>query len=132
MSYRIEVLKQKGKLILTSPTELKIYEAKSIIKREGHNFIDLNYQDGRVFIFTTSDDLRAKYDPSKEVEVEDTSIYEDVKITNLIESYGASELPPAPEEVTDPEPSAEQEEKTTTRRRRNTRRKTTKTTETSE
>ena len=55
-----------------------------------------------------------------------------IKVTNLIKSYGASELPPAPEEITDPEPSVEQEKKTTTRRRRNTRRKTTKTTEASE
>lgn len=123
MKYSIQDLKQKGKLILTSSTKLKVHEARRVLASKGYEPGELTYNSETTFIFDTGEDLRLNAQPVNEQEI---------KITNLIESYGASELPPAPKEITDPEPSVEQEKKTTTRRRRNTRRKASKTTETSE
>lgn len=99
-------------------------DLRTRLSQDNFSFGKLHFSNGSLFIFDISEIKKS----TREVAVESLQ-KEEVKITDLIESYGASELPPAPAEITDPEP---EEEKPKPTRRRRTRRKTTKTAESSE
>lgn len=98
-------------------------DVRAKLREMGMAFEKLKSSTDKMFIFQINKVKKS----TREVAVESLQ-KEDVKMTDLIESYGASELPPAPKEMVDPEP--EEEPKPT--RRRRTRRKTTKTAESSE
>lgn len=107
-------------------TSAKITEkdVRAKLREMGMSFEKLKSSTDKMFIFQINKVEKS----TREVAVKNLQ-KEDVKMTDLIESYGASELPPAPAEITDPEP---EEEKPKPTRRRRTRRKTTKTAESSE
>lgn len=122
---KVEHIKNKNRLFvhLNDGVSVKSEVIRSVVEiKYNATFGSIAHEQKELVVFVVSD----KAEEAK------TDILSSPSATDLIESYGASELPPAPKEITDPEPSVEQEKKTTTRRRRNTRRKTTKTTKTSE
>ena len=95
------------------------------LRKMGITFEKLKSSTDKMFIFQINE-----IDKSiRDAKIEELQSQE-VSMTDLTLSYGASELPPAPKEMTDPEPELEEEPKPT--RRRRTRRKTTKTVESSE
>ena len=125
MKFRIDVIENKNKIFLhVLKGNFTEVQARQEIKASGYDALELISSSEKIYIFR----FLSKEKTTREVAVENLQ-KEEVKVTDLIESYGASELPPAPTEITDPE---QEEDKTKPARRRRTRRKTTKTVKSSE
>ena len=124
---KVNVIEVKKKIfahvVLTGKKPVKSSQVKEYLKSLGHDVGDLkagnDVKEGKgLFVFDIGDGVVEKKSRFKEA-VENLQ-KEQVGMTDLTLSYGASELEPAPEEITNPKPEIVEEESKTTRRTRKT------------
>ena len=124
---RIDLVESKKKIFvqvtLKGRRPVKSGQVRSLLKSLGHDVGALKskniVEDKKgLFVFDIGDGVVEKKSRFKEA-VESLQ-KEQVGMTDLTLSYGASELEPAPEEITNPKPEIVEEESKTTRRTRKT------------
>jgi len=125
--FKVDLIEDKNRAFVyiskKRSVEVTEKDVREELRKEGYSFNELKATGKDLFVF------EIKELSHRELGVKNFKT-KDVKMTDLTLSYGASDIPPAPEEIINPEETTEEKPKTT--RRRRTRRKTTKTTQTSE